>query len=221
MLSQIWSKTKYFIRDQTINRRNRKRLVNKSCTIIANDCTGGMIYHDLKMKFDSPTINLYMDAQDYIKFLSNLEYYLSIDLEEKVNCRECPCGKLDDITLYFLHYQTFDQALDKWEKRKKRIHANNIFYIFNDRNNCTEQDALEFLSLNLPNKLFFTSNPKFKNGSGVDADVCVLKKFSGMDQVGVMTEYCAWYTVKRNYDFFDYISWLNGEMGEYRNEKQK
>lgn len=194
-------------RDYIVNRKNRKRLLNRKFTIISSDCTGGKIYHDLKMRFDSPTINLYMSAKDYVKFVSDIDYYLKISMEEiEIEDIGYPCAKLDDIILHLVHYKTFDEARKKWEVRKRRIHPENMFYIFNDRNGCTEENVKDFFSLPLRNKVFFTANKEWKERY---SHACLVEKFAGEEFVGIMTAYSG-LSLKRNYDCFDYVGWFNG-----------
>ena len=57
----------------------RNKYINHDVSIISMNCTGGILYHDLGLKFLSPTINLFFRAEDFIKFCENLDYYLSID----------------------------------------------------------------------------------------------------------------------------------------------
>lgn len=48
-----------------IRRFFRKRKVkNQNVTIIASNCIGGMVYHDLGLKFNSPFINLWITPKD-------------------------------------------------------------------------------------------------------------------------------------------------------------
>ena len=47
------------LRYQLIIRNNRVKLFNQTPCIIASNCNGGIIYHDLGLKFLSPTINLF------------------------------------------------------------------------------------------------------------------------------------------------------------------
>lgn len=47
----------------------RRRLRNSSPTIISNNCCAGFIYHDLGLKFNSPTINLTVKI---FRFLFNI-----------------------------------------------------------------------------------------------------------------------------------------------------
>ena len=41
-----------------------------------------MILHELGERFNSPTVNLFFKAEDYLKFLENLDYYLKHALVE-------------------------------------------------------------------------------------------------------------------------------------------
>ena len=54
----------------------RTRLKNSCPTIISRNCVGGIIYHDLGLKFNSPTINLSMSNDDYIKFVEHLDSFV-------------------------------------------------------------------------------------------------------------------------------------------------
>lgn len=54
----ITKRTNDFIRSNVILPKMRKKLLKKNITIISNNCTGGFVYHDLGLRFNSPTINL-------------------------------------------------------------------------------------------------------------------------------------------------------------------
>lgn len=55
-----------------LNSENKKRLANRNFTILCNNCVGGVILHELGERFNSPTVNLFFGAEDYIKFWKNL-----------------------------------------------------------------------------------------------------------------------------------------------------
>lgn len=113
---------------------NRKRLKNSDVTILTMNCLGGIIYHNLNLKFLSPTINMrFEDIRHFYKFCSNLNYYLSLPLEEISNGGgDFPVAKLGDIVINMVHYKTFDIAREKWEERKKRMNFDDIYIIAND-----------------------------------------------------------------------------------------
>ena len=66
-----------------LNLANRKSLNNRDFSIICNNCVGGgVISHELGQRFNSPTVNLFMNHEDYIKFLTKLTHYTSVPLKE-------------------------------------------------------------------------------------------------------------------------------------------
>ena len=72
----------------------------------------------------SPTVGTYFFAKDFVRFIENMDYYLSLDLKF-IKCTESkhynellkrnqihvPIGVLDDVEIVFLHYQNKDIAI--------------------------------------------------------------------------------------------------------------
>lgn len=123
----------------------RRRFTNADVSIISMNCTGGILYHDLGLKFLSPTVNMYMKAEDFIKFCENLSNYLAIDNliecadKSIVGDRTYPVAKLGDIYLYLVHYKTVYEAERKWNERKQRINPSKIVILNNDREGMTTE----------------------------------------------------------------------------------
>ena len=104
-----------------INRiRSRKRNKNKNFSLLVGNCLGGYVYHQLGLKFNSPTINLMIYDDDFLKIVSNPSYYLSQELTPFVDsdCPNVPSGKLDDVIVHFTHYKTVEEGVNSWNKRK-------------------------------------------------------------------------------------------------------
>ena len=164
-------KSKLNVYKTKIGAKNRnKMLKNKNVTIISNNCFAGITYEYLDLPYTSPTIGLYFFADDYLKFIKNLKKYINAELRElkpqdskyyseliEKHQENKVLGKLLDIEIVFLHYNSFEEAKSKWEKRCKRINYNNIIYKFNDQNNCTREHLIEFNKLKLKNKICFTA----------------------------------------------------------------
>lgn len=53
------------------------KCINDDTTVISNNCFAGRIMQDLNMKYNSPTLGLYIWTPDYIEFVSKLKYYLT------------------------------------------------------------------------------------------------------------------------------------------------
>lgn len=185
----------------------RFRLKNRRPTIISSNCNGEFWYYDLKLPFLSPTINLSFDMNDYIKMLENLHWYMEQSIEPYEDDRfEFPTGKLADIEIRFNHYKTFEEAVNKWEERKKRINWDNLFIIGIDGDNCTYETIQRFDNLPYKNKVIFTHipYPQFKSAYYIAG-------FENKDGVGVLLYFKKQILIRRYLDDFDYVSFLNGE----------
>lgn len=188
------------------NRINQKRLKNKSFSIIASNCNGGVMAHDLHQRFNSPFVNLWIHPKEYIQLLSDFDNYMEADLtfteEAGINY---PVGLLKDVRIYFEHYHSEEEARRKWNERKQRINKNNLFILFTDRDGCTYHDLELFDGLPYKNKVVFTKQkyPEIKSSF-------YIKGFENESSVGVCSEYKSAYSIKRYFDDFNYIKWLNG-----------
>lgn len=57
-------------------------LKNRDFSILSNNCWGGAVYDTFSLQYKTPTIGLYLMAEDYINFLENQSYYLKLDLKQ-------------------------------------------------------------------------------------------------------------------------------------------
>lgn len=139
-------------------------------TIISNNCWGGLVYQHYNLSYDSPTIGCYFFADDYIKFVSNLKHYIGLDMSFipyhksrhkdvlfKKQQTKIPIGVLDDVEVVFLHYHSEREAKEKWNRRKKRIHWNNLFFKFSEMNQCSLEHLKQFDEIPVENKLVIVS----------------------------------------------------------------
>lgn len=156
-------------------------------SIISVNCIGGLLSHKLGLPFLSPFVNLYLANKDFIKFLVKPHEYLEEKLIYKgqqlnsTKTIEFPVLTLNDISLYMLHYKTFEEAVDAWERRKQRINWYNLFVVMWS----TSQEELEL----------FDSLPYGKK-------VCFVPFKSDLDS--------AWYVEHRLKDKFPhYVHFIN------------
>ena len=121
-VKDVYRKFRFVLRDFFVNKAKWTSLKIDEPVIVASDCTGGMLYHDLRKQFLSPTINMFFSASDFIRFLKNPDYYLGLDMEEiKQNKYDYPLAQLGDITLHLVHYKTVEEAQNKWRERAMRF----------------------------------------------------------------------------------------------------
>ncbi len=203
------------------DKKNRKRLINKKFTILSSNCTGGVIYHALGVKFYSPTINLYFSAPDFIKFVKNPSKYIFGNMSLLDTTKYAyPVIKCEDIIIYAVHYKSFEEFRNKWIKRSKRIDWNNCYIIMTERDNCTLNDIEEFDKLPYKNKVIFVHEqmPEIKSAYYIEGTEI---ENNTEHKVKALTDYVGKVSGIRYIDKFDYVSFLNnGELHSviYREE---
>lgn len=191
-----------------INQKNQQRLTNHTMSVIASNCNGAFILHDLNEQFRSPFVNLYLEPADFVKYLQNMTAYNQMELGFISTDKPYPVGKLADITLHFMHYHSEQEAREKWQERLKRLNLDNLFIMMTDRDGCTEQDLQNFDRLPFENKVVFTHKPYPEICSSV-----YIKGFENQNQVGDLFEFSGW-NGKKYYDQFDYIAWFNSHSNK-------
>lgn len=101
-------------------------------SIVSNNCWGGIVYNTLGLECISPFKNLFFTGEDYIKVLSDLEHYLSMNPEaagwdDLYEDKKYPVLALGDVMLRCNHMKDHEEALKQWNTRRKRFNPNNIF----------------------------------------------------------------------------------------------
>lgn len=205
---RITDKIKVFLCEK-YNKKKQKRLKNMNPSIITNNCSGGIICHDLGLKFNSPTVNLFMSLDDFIKFVNNLEYYAKCKpVQVYRKDVDYPVGILErgeeSITLYFMHYHTFDEAKNKWIERGNRIDYENVNIILEAGNGLTQELYDAFKALPYKNKVII-AQPGIIEGDDIIPMDIYNKNFCD----GKIFLYQNKYSPKRYLDKFDYVSFLN------------
>ena len=190
------------------NRMNRIRLRNKDFSIIASNCNGAFLLHDLGLQFRSPTVNLWFEPKDFIRFLTDLKKYTSAEIDFSESDEDAvgyPVGILcGDVKVYFQHYRTREEARTKWIERCKRINYENLYIMMTDRDGCTHDDMRAFDALPYNNKVIFTnqSHPEIKSAF-------YIRGFENLQSVGMCFDFSSKWLGKKYYDQFPYISWFN------------
>ena len=168
------------LKDRIIRARaplKRIGLENRDFSILANNCWGGIVSRDRRLPYNSPTCGTYFFSKDYLRFLSDVHRYLETELEElpvresryaeeliSLHGEEVVLGRMDDVEVVLLHYPTFAEAKEKWDRRKKRIRWDNLLVKYSDQNGFAPEDFEAFRALPFRNKLFLTVNPAYESG---------------------------------------------------------
>lgn len=158
----------------------RARHDGSDFSIIGDNCWGGFIYRHLRRPYLTPMAGLFLEAPCFLLLLEDLRACLSHPPRPAAETRyetlrkarggafpAYPIGILGDgIELHFLHYRTWEEALDKWNRRTARIRWDRLFVKFTDRGEPTAENARRFLSMPYERKLFFTNRSDL-SGDGI------------------------------------------------------
>ena len=194
-------------------RFRRRKLLNRNFSVICNDCTAGIgIYQKLGLQYTTPTVGTFFYSDDYIKFLEHFEYYIAQPLRFKKTSRHpevnkvlknkrYPIGVLgDDVEIQFNHYKNEAEAVEKWNRRVKRINFSNLFFVFSSRFNFRDELLDRYENLPFKHKIFFSSKPI--EGHPL---VVFVRDFEGKSEIEGSA-------IRREYEkYFDVVKWLNGE----------
>lgn len=182
-------------------------------TIFSSDCLGGILYHDLNRKFLSPTVNLWFEERDFLKFCLSPQYYLDCDFQflpkaEKDVPYPVGCLGAHDrrIQLHFEHYPTNQSCAEAWDRRKQRIRWDNLFVVMSDLD-LTDADIGQFYQIQAKRRIMFTWHPERADGKEIfqinHHRKEHVRKYSNLNLNGF-----------RDFEvFFDYVKWLNMEDG--------
>lgn len=173
-------------------RLNKLSQENVNFTLLSNNCWGGHVYRYFNLPYNTPTIGMYFFIEDYIKFLSKLEYYLSLDiriihaecsrhyqeiLREHKDSLYVPIGVLDDVEIVFLHSHSDDEARDSWNRRKARMNLDNLVVKMSEMNGCSLEYLRIFDALPYKKKIVFTTKDY-----GLKSQI-IFKDYLGEEQI--------------------------------------
>lgn len=223
-------------RQNQINVANRSRLQVADITIISSNCLGGFIYHWLGLEFRSPFINLFLTPADFIRALENFDDFMNCDIEELFDYKDDDGGLFpypigmgyENTIIHFMHYQSFEEAISAWNRRKERmertfIHGKWHYYtekvgvMLSNYSGVGGYPLLErFDKLLFPHKVVFTAKkyPKIKSAVYLKG----LRQFSLFYKLKhqVLNIWLTknFFTGRRFIDQFDYVKWLNEIAGK-------
>lgn len=112
---------------------------NDNFSILCPNCMG-VISHYCGKEFLSPTVNLWIKQDEFIKLCCNLRYYMDQELKFIQTDKGHPVALCGDITINFNHDHDEREAAAKWERRKKRLNHDNLYIIMYNGDGVMKED---------------------------------------------------------------------------------
>lgn len=182
-----------------------KKLQGVEFSILGNNCLAGVFYHDAGRQFTSPTVNIAMDGEDFIRFLENPKAYINCPMEFMTwPGHNYPIARIKDIEVRFVHYKSKAEAEAKWNQRAERIVWDNLYIVSTDHDGMSNSDIMErFDKLPYKNKIMFVAGEYPQYPWAV-----TVPQFKGRFQVRIMTAF-ANFRGQRYYETcFDLADWI-------------
>lgn len=189
----------------------KRRLRDVPFSIISQNCIGGCVYHDLGLPFTSPTINLTIPGENFVRFVENLPRYLALRARPAGRRRDedmdYPLIRVGDITVHAMHYESDKDAARAWNRRRKRVNLDNVHVVACTWNLNEDAALVERLGeCGYPTVVF----------SGYPSDnplvVPLVGDYWSMDERGITRPLLTGFDDRgvRNYAHaFDFADWLN------------
>lgn len=167
---------------------------------------------DWGLPYRFPTCGTFFFAKEYLRFLSDLKGYLEAELtplavqdsryadtlRPKRGGDALVLGRIRDVEIVFLHYDSFAEAKEKWDRRKTRVDFDNLLIKFNDQNGFVTEDYDTFAALPFAHKVLFTAHRELKGKPYVVYFDCYEKQGYCVDDIKTSNRY------------FDLKKYLNG-----------
>lgn len=160
--------------------------------------------HWLGMRFNTPFVNLAIKDKDFILMLEHWDEFLEYPIiEVRDHEKNYPVGKsILGIKLHFVHYKTFEEAMLKFEERKKRINQDNFGVLLSNwRGGLNELKRYE----NLPFKHKIILSPYDVDGSKT------IVKIDGVNRMIGGLPYLEYKNIfgSRYVDQWNFVDWIN------------
>lgn len=156
-------------------------LKNTDFSIISNNCAAGYVYQYFGISYRTPTEGIGLSVDDYLKLIQNPRHYFTQKLifikpetTERYKNGEhfiYPAALIDDITVYFRHYPTQEEAERKWTRRSRRINYDKLLFLLSESETMRHEHIDIFCDLLAKtNKLGFLLTTKPVSGQNI---ICV------------------------------------------------
>lgn len=198
----------------------RLRNRNRDFTLITQNCIGGVIYNILGLQFSTPTINMFIPGDSFVRLVKDLPHYLSVtptvvheNYQDPIDPSICyPVIALEDVQLHCLHSHSAQEAIADWERRKQRVNLENIFVIGNTWNfrGCEDQIG-ELADCGYPT-VIFTNDQQYSG----DSFIVLKEDFWKLDARGILrpniTDFIPGSHKRYFEERFDFVKWLNKKV---------
>lgn len=173
---------------------------------MCNNCTGGVILHELGFRFDTSTINTWIPDSDFLRFAENISFYRKQKLCIVQSDNDYVVGRLHDVYVHFMHETDAERAVKDWCRRVSRIDENNLYCVFVAGRETSHEAIKKAAQLPLKHICALTemSCPDIQE---THKNVVTLTP-KRAEKAGGALNYINRFSLHKRYDVFDFKAWL-------------
>jgi uncharacterized protein (DUF1919 family) len=97
-----------------------RKLLPSHFSIISDDCWGGQIYRQLRLPYTTPTVGLWIHPRDYLVYIEQFERINQSELTFLHSDKDYPVAILSGLEIHFMHFNSEQEARDKFYRRMQR-----------------------------------------------------------------------------------------------------
>ena len=135
--------------------------------IISNNCWGAAFYQQREIPYNTPTVGLWIHADDYLALLEGFSRLIRSPLTfapSRHGAFTYPTGLLGgEVEIQFMHYESREEALSKWTARSQRLPGDtgDLRIKICDRDGLEQSHLDRFAALPFRNKVAFLTQGRF------------------------------------------------------------
>jgi uncharacterized protein (DUF1919 family) len=136
-------------------------------SIISNNCWGSRLYTEVGLPYNTPTVGLWFEADDYIRFLTDFRRMTTGEISfisHAPRSDEYPVGIIQNsVKVHFLHFKNSEEARLKWVRRCARLPTSDddLYFKVCDRDGFKISHLASFSALPYKNKVVFLKQGRF------------------------------------------------------------
>ena len=127
-------------------------------SLLCNNCTGGVILHELGFRFDTPTINTWIPDGDFLRFVENIAFYKKQQMMILPNQKDYVLACLGDVQVHFMHETDPEKAVAEWQRRFSRMDEKNVYCLFVAGEKTSAEEVKKATKLPFKNICILTEN---------------------------------------------------------------
>lgn len=203
----VIEKLKGYLRETILIRQNKNQCTGGR-SLLCNNCTGGVILHELGLRFDTPTINTWIPDEDFLRFAENIAFYKKQQVKILPNQKDYVLACLGDVHVHFMHETDPEKAICDWNRRVSRLDEENLYCLFVADQNTADEIVQAVSQLPLPHVCVLTEKEYPSSFENVHR---LPNKRAGIP--GGALNYVGRFSLYKRYDVFDFSNWLREDFG--------